>query len=828
MSMNERPKAQRKGRIHVDNPQLRDLVHATEHAGEILSVQSNLVVRYDLYSTEPSVKLAHVPFRPTTLSYSPGRAPNQPSLVAVGGRNGKVMVLSLRKSKDSARESFSLLQRRQQASSTSAETTSITSIPNPTREIVNSVSFVPSPYDTSSLDSSRSTRRRLVISSNDRTVRIFQLDEFESTGLSPRPIVVRDEGIIRYNTCINHASVSPDGRILLTAGDTPHIHLHSLSTASRSETAPLSSRFSSGTCSHKPIHVIPTSTLEGPSLSWHVGGESRSSVEAIFSTAFSADGLKFASGSQDGIVQVWDIRSLKRRLALFNTTPAHLTGSAWSMKREMEGNVDIVSGKGASLGKNWGIRCLRFSPASSFGITGLQRELLAFSSHQSTLHFVDARTFDIDESLHTSLFLPGIFKRHTLLSYSNDPTDVDLTEPITASSSAKKRKRADSDEDGNAEPKRREGLPAAEDVSVNSLRAELARQLEYNSTIRQAANHLTWSTQSQDGLSSATTTALTAAETGTMDQVQAPRVEPPVPPESAAFDQRDDAFFRQSDDLLQSSERLARRLRGVSSRLQDIVGYASANTAASTSYATAVNVHDGSTSVPQAPQQEIPAVQPPRNPSSHLTLPTQLPVLQVTPPLLSATPSERSPLSRFPERRYGVYIPGEGEGADFGNLSRRQVRLEEMIQGNTEMEPVLIDRFSDEDTSDEEFDLHGEGERPSFSRDALHAAMQRWGLRSAVEGAERGEDVGVLDWESDENEDAEEDDTMDLTTESAQPSSTLEPIASSNGTASGGANGSERVHPIFGPRRSPPAAAAQQATTSRSDRWRQLEQRLSA
>ncbi|KAG8847642.1 hypothetical protein FRC20_002714 [Serendipita sp. 405] len=836
--MNERPKAQRKGRIHVDNRQLRDLVHATENAGEILSVQSASVVRYNVYSTEPSVKLAHIQFRPTTLSYSPSRSPSQPGLIAVGGRNGKVMLISLKSSKNLARESFSLLQESAVSSSIRSETITTMSIPNPTRDIVNSVSFAPSPYDTSSLDSSRSMHRRLLVSSNDKSVRIFQLDESRSPGTHNKPFVVKDEGFIRYSTCINHASVSPDGRILLTAGDTPHLHLHSLSSTPLSGNALSSTRFSGGTCSHKPIHVIPTSTLEGPSLSWHVGGEGRSSVEAIFSTAFSADGTKFASGSQDGIVQVWDIRSLNKRLALFNTAPPHLIGSRWSMRHELEGNVDPELEKGVSLGKNWGIRCLRFSPASSFGFSGPYRELLAFSSHQSNLHFVDARTFDTNESFHTSLFLPDVFKRHTLSSYSNDPAHVDLTEPITPSSFAKKRKRADSDGDGNVEPKRREGLPSAEDITINNLRAELALQIESDPALRHAANTLSWSTQSQDGLSTSAATALTGVPED-VNQAQSSHAEPSVSSETAAGGERDDAFLRQTDDLLQSSERLAMRLRGVSSRLQEIVERASGITGASSSsalYTAPGTPAEQATSIPPPPQPEPPAVQSSQTLSPHLTLPTQLPVLQVTPPLRSSMESEEQSGIRLPERRYGVYIPDEREGNDPVGASRRQMAFDDTMERRRAIreawEALGVDidaendhsELSDEEMEDDELDLPvDEGERPSFARDALHAAMRRWGLRSGVEGIERGEELSggwTLPGESDE--DVEEDDVMDLNGVNEQLSSSSNPVA--NGVVLNGAgNDTERLHSLFGPRSSNGGQ-----TTSRSDRWRHLQQQLSA
>lgn len=44
----ERPSTQRKAHIHIQHPQLRDLIHPTEQRGVVYTVQANAVVRYDL------------------------------------------------------------------------------------------------------------------------------------------------------------------------------------------------------------------------------------------------------------------------------------------------------------------------------------------------------------------------------------------------------------------------------------------------------------------------------------------------------------------------------------------------------------------------------------------------------------------------------------------------------------------------------------------------------------------------------------------------------------------------------------------------------------
>ncbi|KAG8776391.1 hypothetical protein FRC15_011971 [Serendipita sp. 397] len=198
--------------------------------------------------------------------------------------------------------------------------------------------------------------------------------------------------------------------------------------------------------------------------------------------------------------------------------------------------------------------------------------------------------------------------------------------------------------------------------------------------------------------------------------------------------------------------------------------------------------------------------------------------------------SEEQSGIRLPERRYGVYIPDEREGNDPVGASRRQMAFDDTMERRRAIreawEALGVDidaendhsELSDEEMEDDELDLPvDEGERPSFARDALHAAMRRWGLRSGVEGIERGEELSggwTLPGESDE--DVEEDDVMDLNGVNEQLSSSSNPVA--NGVVLNGAgNDTERLHSLFGPRSSNGGQ-----TTSRSDRWRHLQQQLSA
>lgn len=153
---------------------------------------------------------------------------------------------------------------------------------------------------------------RLFVSNNDCTMRVYNVathpsassEDVSADGVvrrKKRPHRLTKAGVLQASTCINHgqfehqriisvtltgahlfdralASVSPDGRTLLSVGDTCSVYLHSISggdNVSFTEIATHSDAFS----------------------------------DASFSTAWSPDGLKYAVASQDGCVKVWDVRS---------------------------------------------------------------------------------------------------------------------------------------------------------------------------------------------------------------------------------------------------------------------------------------------------------------------------------------------------------------------------------------------------------------------------------------------------------------------------------------------------------------------------------------
>ncbi|EEB94662.1 hypothetical protein MPER_06488, partial [Moniliophthora perniciosa FA553] len=124
-----------------------------------------------------------------------------------------------------------------------------------------------------------SVEPKVVISNNDCTVKFYDVP------IRARPDI-REAGSLRLSVPINHSSISPDGRTLLSVGDSSKVYLHRISGGSRLE------------FSHITTLQIPPPDRSPLTYT--------TSLAASFSTAFSADGTKYAVASQEGVVAVWD------------------------------------------------------------------------------------------------------------------------------------------------------------------------------------------------------------------------------------------------------------------------------------------------------------------------------------------------------------------------------------------------------------------------------------------------------------------------------------------------------------------------------------------
>lgn len=139
---------------------------------------------------------------------------------------------------------------------------------------------------------------KLMISNNDHSVKMYNLRPPRSTPGAGGRIEAGLPGLSRnatlhFPTAINHSSLSPDHRTLVSVGDTPDVFIHSVSRSGE-------------------YNKMATYSA---------------SSDACFSTSWSPDGSKFAVASQDGIVSVWDVRSSKR-LAALSTSQASMTSGS--------------------------------------------------------------------------------------------------------------------------------------------------------------------------------------------------------------------------------------------------------------------------------------------------------------------------------------------------------------------------------------------------------------------------------------------------------------------------------------------------------------------
>ena len=127
-------------------------------------------------------------------------------------------------------------------------------------------------------------------------------------------------------------------------------------------------------------------------------------LAASFSTAFSADGAKFAVASQEGVVAVWDVRSTKP-MKVFQTNKttglgpgSSGSGGLWASGAAAAGWSNSAAsgwlfedvhfhggGAGTVRPPGWSVRSVKFGG----GIGGSGREVLAFTEVSIDIGFED-------------------------------------------------------------------------------------------------------------------------------------------------------------------------------------------------------------------------------------------------------------------------------------------------------------------------------------------------------------------------------------------------------------------------------------------------------
>ncbi|KAJ7759321.1 hypothetical protein DFH07DRAFT_710322, partial [Mycena maculata] len=328
--------------VTIGHVQLRDVIICPKERGIVNYVQSRSIVEHNLLAPEKQPRiLADLAFLPNTLASLevPG---TDHTLLAAGGQDAEIHLSLLTPESNSAWQFNTHL----------------------AGSINNSILLT----SLSLTDSNESSvEPRMAVSNNDRVVMFFDIP------IRARPTTINQTGAVRFNVPINHSSVSPDGRTLLSVGDSSKVFLHRLTGGAQISASPIAT-----------LTLPPTpNPFSSPAL------------VASFSTAFSADGSKFAVAAQEGAVAVWDVRST-RPLKVFHTDKTRGSSRSSASTTWLSEDPQEWS-QYRSRGPGWSARNVKFG-----GRPG--RELMLFTEHTSLIHVVDARTFETEEVLHMPAF----------------------------------------------------------------------------------------------------------------------------------------------------------------------------------------------------------------------------------------------------------------------------------------------------------------------------------------------------------------------------------------------------------------------------------------
>ncbi|KAG0692396.1 WD40-repeat-containing domain protein [Suillus ampliporus] len=316
--------------VTIGHVQLRDLIICPREAGIVNYVQERSVIEHDLHAPEVAPRaIANLTFTPNTLS-SLTLSDSPHTLLAAGGQDTEIHLSLHSPSRTRALWQFS-------------------------RKLIGSINnsvLLARAYD-------GSHEPRLVVSNNDWTVRLYDVPLRGTQDL-------RCCGTLRLEEPVNHSSMSPDGRTLLSVGDSPRIYLHSLSGSAR-------------------LAFNRITTLQvPPPISLHPF-----SLVASFSTAWSVDGLKFAVACQEGVIAIWDVRSTKPLKVLHTSRERGGGDSGWMSDDPWEWT------RGNSRAPGWGARSVKFGCGGVGGRAG--HEVMTYTEHTNLLHVLDARTFETEE-----------------------------------------------------------------------------------------------------------------------------------------------------------------------------------------------------------------------------------------------------------------------------------------------------------------------------------------------------------------------------------------------------------------------------------------------
>jgi len=430
-------------RVTIGHVQLRDVVICPHEKGVVAYPHDRSIVEHDILVPNSTPRtLAELGFIPNSLS-----ALNLPdsddTLLAAGGQEAELH-LSLFSSTSQAcrgdpsyRPRNRCFGRKQWESTYGIEPGSINN-----SVLLTSLSLTGSHQS--------SVEPRVIVSNNDRTVKFFDVAVRRSKGDSlPR---LSDAGQLRLDVPVNHSSISPDGRTLLCVGDSSDVYLHRITGGARITVSPITT-----------LSLSPHISFTMPSSpSFH---SSTMAVPASFSTAFSADGSKFAVASQEGVVVVWDVRSTKP-LKVFQTDksrPSARSGNGGASGYLSDGQWDWTRAP------CWGVRSVKFSPPSG------GREVMTFTEHTSLLHVVDACTFEKEEIVRIPNFdtppvMQSLARPRSISPLRTSPADPHPQPPpriVLFSGALEDTFRIQADSNARRRPRLGHRLRSSEDVSAD-------------------------------------------------------------------------------------------------------------------------------------------------------------------------------------------------------------------------------------------------------------------------------------------------------------------------------------------------------------------------
>ncbi|TFK69931.1 hypothetical protein BDN72DRAFT_896837 [Pluteus cervinus] len=351
------PTAIARAKLHIGHVQLRDLIICPRERGIVNYVQHKAIVEHNILAPDSAPRqLAELQFVPNTLTSLQIEGTDE-TLLAAGGQEAEVH-LSMHAPSSSPHRSPRMLWQ--------YETRLQGSINNSV--LLTSLSL--------NRSNESSPEPRIAISNNDCYVRFYDIP-IRANSTKRHPIHV---GEVELDVPVNHSSISPDGRTLLSVGDSSKVYLHQISGGSRLNFSPIMN------LTLPPSDISPLMTYS-------------SNLAASFSSAFNSDGTKFVVASQEGSVVVWDVRSTKpMKVYQTNKTrpPTGGNGGATGWLNLNLSDDPWEWTRGNSKAPGWSVRSVKFGYGGS---RHSGKEIMAFTEHTSYAHVVDARTWDAPEMI---------------------------------------------------------------------------------------------------------------------------------------------------------------------------------------------------------------------------------------------------------------------------------------------------------------------------------------------------------------------------------------------------------------------------------------------